>query len=133
MGFHVPRRSSEDAILAHRVAVLARDRGVLGGGQALRAQLVDTVQLVARLAAQLAQPGGEGAVELVIPPGLKSLLLKLAVRFGVAEGLSGSSQVVQVGNEGPAAFGGDATAKGLSGLDGAGGIEQNRGHGEPLC
>jgi hypothetical protein len=88
--------------------------------------------LVARLAAQLAQPGGEGAVELVIPPGLKSLLFKVAVRFGITEGLGSPSQVVQVRDEGPAAFGGDATAKGLSGLDGAGGIEQNRGHGEPL-
>jgi hypothetical protein len=49
--------------------------------------------LVARFAAQLAAARGEGAVELVIPPGLLGQLLEAAVGLGGAEGLGGPVQI----------------------------------------
>ena len=60
--------TSEDAIAQAGPLVHARERGVLGAVQALGAQLVHGVQLVARLAAQLAAPRGKGVGELIIPP-----------------------------------------------------------------
>src|SRR5579883_966290 len=114
---------SEDAIAQPGPLVHAGQRGELGTVQALRAKLVDGVQLVGGLAAQLAAAGGEGVVELVVPPGLKSLLFQLAVGLGIAEGLGGPSLVGLVGDKGPA---GQTAAEGRGGLDGTGGIEDGR-------
>ena len=65
---------------------------------------MDGVEIGVRPAAQLAAAGGEGAVELRIPPGLLGSLLEVAVGLGVAEGLGGPVEIGLAGDEGPAAL-----------------------------
>ncbi len=99
----------------------AADR-VLDGQRVARIAQPLRGQVIAVVRAQQAVTGrGDGVDELAIPGGVKGLLFKAAVRFGVAKHLGGVENVLE--RKGHATLAGGHGPEVLVRLDGGGGIE----------